>query len=137
MAHQIIQDKLLTLRSVALFPSAKPTCHIMQSTHRFQGSRHGPLAAGGAHSTTMTERFIILSRKHPHEITEKTGGEWEPGHMAQGRGLHTLSHMLQKRKEKLCLKTWCLRVFQTRKGISVLLGAPKKEERRRPMMGTV
>lgn len=53
------------------------------------------------------------------------------------RGPHTSGHMLQKQRQKLYLKTWCLRVFQSRKGISVLLGAPKKEERRRPMMGTV
>lgn len=91
------------LRSVTLFPSAKPTCHIMQTTHKFQVSRHGPLAKGGAHSTTITKGFIIFSRKHPHEITEKTGGEWEPGHMAQGTGDHTHRVTCYRSRERSCV----------------------------------
>ena len=93
---------------------------------------------GGLNPTTITEGFIIFSRKHPHESTEITGGHWEPGHMAQGRENHKhLVTCYRKRREKLCLKTWCLRVFQTRKGIKELLGAPRKEERSRSLMRTV
>lgn len=91
------------LRSVALFPSAKSSCHIMQTIHRFQGSRHGPLAKGGAHSTAITKGLIIFSRKHPHEITEKTGGEWEPGHMAQGTGDHTHRVTCYRSRDRSCI----------------------------------
>ena len=137
MSHQIIQDILLMLRSVTI--SICKT-HLSHHAKYSQVPRIKAWTFGCSQGSILPQwlKDLLFSVENTHMKVEITGGDWEPGHMAQGRENHKhLVTCYRKRREKLCLKTRCLRVFQTRKGIKELLGAPRKEERSRSLMETV
>ena len=55
----------------------------------------------GLNPTTMTEGFIIFSRKHPHESRDNRRGLGTKAHGTGQREPQTSSHMLQKEEREV------------------------------------